>query len=417
MTTSSAALVRPPHPWVWAVLYFPYGLTFGFPAIALGYLGHRAGMPLSAIAGIVGVTFLAAGWKFLWAPLGDYTLSRKRWYVLALGMMVAGLVALTLVPLSAGTLPLVSLLVLFTSVSGTFLAFATEGLMVHNTPIAQRGRAAGWFQSGNQFGQTAGGGIALWLMSHVPAPWMAGAALAAIAGTCAIALRYVDEPVRALEHATVRARVADAWRSLAELLRSRLGRIGLLLAILPIGTGAAQFLFGSLGSEWSAPSDMVSLVLGAGGGLAIVTGCVAGGRLSDRVPRPVAYALACALSVLSAAIMSVAPHTALAFAATTLFYTFALGMVNASFTGLVLSIVGHSAAATKINLFFALNTLFSIGVLRLDGWTHDAWGTTQMLRIEAAVGVAALLLFSIVANRVRGESLGGDDARAPAPAR
>ena len=66
-----------PHPWVRAALYFPYGLTFGFPSIALGYLGARAGLAVSAIAGVVGMSFVAAGWKFLWAPLGDRA-SRRR---------------------------------------------------------------------------------------------------------------------------------------------------------------------------------------------------------------------------------------------------------------------------------------------------------------------------------------------------
>ena len=51
--------VRPvPHPWVWAVLYFPLGLAIGFPSVALGYLGSRAGLDVSTIAGIVGMTFL-----------------------------------------------------------------------------------------------------------------------------------------------------------------------------------------------------------------------------------------------------------------------------------------------------------------------------------------------------------------------
>jgi hypothetical protein len=63
-----------PHPWVWAVLYFPLGLAIGFPSVALGYLGSRAGLDVSAVAAIVGMTFLASGWKFLWAPVGDYTL-------------------------------------------------------------------------------------------------------------------------------------------------------------------------------------------------------------------------------------------------------------------------------------------------------------------------------------------------------
>ncbi|HKI85238.1 MAG TPA: MFS transporter, partial [Thermoanaerobaculia bacterium] len=146
------------------MLYFPFGLSFGFPAIALGFLASRAGVPVSAIAGVVGMTFLASGLKFLWAPIGDYTLSRKRWYLLAVGMVSLGLVAMTTIPLRRGTMPVLALLVLLTGVAATFVAFATEGLMVHNTPATMRGRAAGWFQSGNQFGQTAGGGLALWLM-------------------------------------------------------------------------------------------------------------------------------------------------------------------------------------------------------------------------------------------------------------
>jgi hypothetical protein len=86
----------------------------------------------------------------------------------------------------------------------------------------------------------------------------------------------------------------------------------------------------------------------------------------------------------------------------TLFYTFTLGMVAGSFTGLVPAIVGHSAAATKINLFFALNTLFTLGMLRADGAAHDAWRTNGMLYTEALAGVAALVLFAWLAGKVRG---------------
>lgn len=391
-----------PHPWVWAVLYFPYGLTFGFPSIALGYLGSKAGVPVSAIAGVVGMSFLAAGWKFVWAPLGDYTLTRKRWYWLAVILISIGLVALTVVPLSVRTVPLVSLLVLLTSIAATFLAFATEGLMVHNTPAQQRGRAAGWFQSGNQFGQTAGGGIGLWLMNHSPAPWMAGAGLSVIICACALATYKLEEPPRALTGASVTERATDALRNLLEVVRSRAGRLGLILAILPIGTGAAQYLFGSIGPEWHAPADMVSLVLGLGGGLAIVAGCFAGGRLADRVDKPASYAISCGLGLVACIGIALSPRNAFGYAASTLFYTFTLGMVAASFTGLVLAIIGHTAAATKINLFFAINTLFSLGMLRVAGWAHDAWASTGMLYTEAVLGVAALAVFTLVAGKVRG---------------
>lgn len=400
-------MATPPsrHPWVWAVLYFPFGLTFGVPSIALGYLASRAGVPVSAIAAVIGMTFLASGWKFVWAPLGDYTLSRKRWYRIAISLVSVGFIAMTLLPITPRTMPLLSVLVLVTSVAGTFIAFATEGLMTHNTPAAMRGRAGGWFQSGNQFGQTAGGGIALWLMRHAPSPWMAGAALAGILWTCSLALRGLEEPPRALHGATVGQRVADAWRELATIVRARAGRIGLILAILPIGTGAAQALFASIAREWHAGADTVSAVLGLGGGLAIVAGCFVGGRLADRINKPASYAVSCALGLVACVAIALSPRTGFGYAASTLFYTFTLGMGAATLTALVLAIIGDTAAATKINLFFALNTLFSLGMLRVDGWAHDAWATSGMLYTEALVAVAALLLFVVLARRVRGTEL------------
>ena len=395
-----------PHPWVWAVLYFPLGMAIGYPAVALGYLGSRAGLNVNAVATIVGMTFVASGWKFLWAPIGDYTLSRKTWYLIAVSLVAIGLVALTVVPVSSETTGLLSMLTLLTTVAATFIAFATEGLMAHNTPAAARGRAAGWFQSGNQFGQTAGGGIGLWFVVHAPSTWMAGLALAAIVLACALPLSGLEEPPRALGGASVGSRARDAWKELASVLRARAGRLALVLAILPIGTGAAMFLFSAIGNEFHASADVVSAVLGLGGGVAIVLGCIAGGRLADRVAKPTAYAVSCGLGLVACVVIALSPRSSEGYAVSTLFYTFTLGMVSASFTGLVLAIIGDTAAATKINLFFALNTLFSLGMLRLVGRVHDAWSTNAMLYTEALVGVAALVLFVALSRYVRGGEIG-----------
>ncbi len=391
-----------PHPWVWAVLYFPLGLAIGFPSVALGYLGAKSDLGVSAIAGIVGMTFLANGWKFLWAPVGDYTLTRKTWYLIAVTFVGAALLAMTAIPVSSRTAFLLSGLTLISSIAATFIAFATEGLMAHNTTASTRGRAAGWFQSGNQFGQTAGGGIGLWLVQHAPEPWLAGLALAVLILACALPLIGLEEPPRPASGTSVMGRLRDAWRELSGVMCTRLGRITLILAILPIGTGAAEFLFSAIGPEFHASADVVSAVLGLGGGLAIVIGCFAGGRLADRISKPAAYAISCGLGLVACVIIAFSPRTSAGYAASTLFYTFTLGMVTASFTGLVLSIIGDTAAATKINLFFALNTLFSLGMLRAAGWAHDAWSTNGMLYTEALTGVAALVLFAVLARHVRG---------------
>ncbi len=229
-----------------------------------------------------------------------------------------------------------------------------------------------------------------------------GAALGALVLACGLCLPLLEEPERALGSETVGARARDAWRELVGVMRSRAGRIGLLLAILPIGTGAAQFLFGSLGPEWHASADVVSFVLGAGGGAAIVAGCMSGGFIADYMSKPKAYAVACAVGVVAVGLMPFSPRTEFWYAATTLFYTFALGLSVATFTGMILSIIGDRAAATKINLFIALNTMFSLFVLRILGGVHERLHTKGMLLTEAALGVVALILYAALAARIPG---------------
>ena len=395
-------MTRPPHPWRYAALYFPMGLMIGYPSVALGYLSARAGLPVSAAAAMVGSAFFAHAFKFLWAPLADYSLSRKGWYRIAVAVMSVVIIGITATPMREATVPLLSLLVLAGNFAATFVAFATEGLMAHNAGPGGRGKASGWFQSGNQFGQTAGGGLGLWLTKHLAEPWMAGAVLALLLVACSLALAGLEEPAGLPRGASVGDRVSDAWRELRAVLRSRAGRIGLLLAVLPIGTGSAQFLFGSLGPEWNASADVVSFVLGIGGGIAIVTGCMTGGVLASRLPSARAYAVACTISALAALLLLVLPRNTFGFAASTLTYTFALGLCSTTLTGMVLSVIGERAAATKINVFFAMNTMFGLAMLRVDGWAHDRYATNGMLLVEFGISAACLLLFVVMERRIRG---------------
>jgi hypothetical protein len=68
--------------------------------------------------------------------------------------------------------------------------------------------------------------------------------------------------------------------------------------------------------------------------------------------------------------------------------------------------LASSIAATFIAFategLMAHNTLFSLGMLRVAGWSHDVWSTNGMLFTEALTGAAALALFAVLARRVRG---------------
>lgn len=397
---------RPPAA-VFGLLYFPFGLMVGYPSVTLGYLIAQAGLPVSVAASVFGVALFPHTLKVLWAPIGDLTLNRRRWYLVALTAGAASLVAATTVPVSTRTIPLLASLVFLANLATTFLAFAVEGLMAWNVPAEGKGKAAGWFQAGNQVGQTLGGGIGLFLVTYLPRTWMAGAVLAALLACCAIPLAWLDEPPR-LHEGRVRDGIRQVLHELREVLLTRVGRLGALLAILPIGTAASQYLFSAVAPEWRASGNVVSAVLGLGGGTAIALGCLVGGLATDRLPRHVAYALATALSLGTALAMALTPRTPLAFAIATLTYILVNGACQAALSGMIFGLIGTGATATKMNLFIALNTLGGLTAIRIVGQAHDRWQAGGMLLTEVALGGAALALFALVARRMPGRATAND---------
>jgi MFS family permease len=166
---------RSTHPIVFLFLIVPFGAMSGYLTVAVAYQLTQAGVGIEAIAALVATSYVPQTWKFLWAPIADTTLSRKRWYLLAALVSALGIFATGAVPPEAKSLPLLYGAVLMSNVAATFLAMATESLMVYNTPAEQKGRASGWFQAGNLGGTGLGGGAGLWLAQTLPDAWMAGA--------------------------------------------------------------------------------------------------------------------------------------------------------------------------------------------------------------------------------------------------
>jgi MFS family permease len=96
--------------------------------------------------------------------------------------------------------------VLISNVASTFLAMATESLMVYNAPPDLHGRAGGWFQAGNLGGNGLGGGAGLWLAQTLPEPWMAGAVIAVACALCEQRCGSCPNPRRSREPGTTVAR-------------------------------------------------------------------------------------------------------------------------------------------------------------------------------------------------------------------
>ncbi len=395
---------RAAHPFLFLLLFVPFGAVPGFLSVALAYDLSRKGISTSDIAVVVAFSYVCLIFKWLWAPLVDTLFTRKIWYVgstlvCGLGLWLAGLAAMGDHP----SLVLVSAALTISNFTATLLAMAVESLMAATVPDHQRGQAGGWSQAGNLGGQGVGGGLCLWLIQSAGfSDAASGAVLGLLSALCCLALFWVDDSrtllkveghVEAAGHlgfkANLRAIAGDLW----ELLCSRVGILALVICLLPIGSGSAQNLWSPLASEWHASANVVAFVTGAMSGVISALGCLAGGWLCDRLDRRTAYSLFGFLLALTAVGMALCPRSSDQYIFWTSLYAFVVGLCYAAYCAVVLEAIGKTAAATKFSFLSSVSNFPIMMMTLVDGRANDRWGSSGMLWTEAWCGVAGIAIF------------------------
>jgi len=402
---------RPPHPWVYTVLIVPFGATSGFVTVALAFLGTKFGLTVEQTATLVAANMFPQVWKFFWAPVGDKTLTRKRWYLISVVFCAAGMWAMATVPLGPKTLTLMGVIIALTSVAATFQGFAVEGLVAHITPPDDRGRVSGWFQAGNLGGSGIGGGLGLWLLNSLPAPWIAGTVLAVLTLLCAFPLLWVRDIPADKSAGSVARSVQDVAIDLWQVLKSNAGILCGLLCFLPLGTGAAASVLtqAEVAAHWGAGDHEVELVQGLLTGAISMVGCLVGGPMCGRwLSARAAYALFGGLMALVTAAMAISPATVTMYVGYSLAYAFVTGLCYAAFSALVLETIGSGHAATKYNGFASLSNapIWYMGLVL--AWAQTKWGSSGMLFAESVFGVVGIVVFVAVATYLRPAPAGSE---------
>src|SRR6187549_1218570 len=126
-TTLAEGTPRFVRPWVWMVLFFPFGATGGFVTVTIGYLAKQQGLGDAAIAGLVASMILPQTFKFFWAPLPDATFTRRGWYLFSNVLSSLTVLGLAMVPIRSDTLHWLTLIIIVNSLAVTFLGMAVEG--------------------------------------------------------------------------------------------------------------------------------------------------------------------------------------------------------------------------------------------------------------------------------------------------
>lgn len=403
LTPSGAGgrVIRPaPHPFLWLLLDLPFGLSSGYIAVALGPFVKKALLledpndahVMTAVSAIVAATTLPHIIKFLWAPVVDMTLSRKRWYWIGTLVSALAYFGLTLTPIRSGTLSLITWIVIIQSVGAALIGMACEGLLAHATTAKEKGKASGWFQAGNLAGFAVGGGAGLWLATSQP-PWVTASVMAALTLVCGLGLGFLDDirsPSGGHLGGAMRTAVRDVWG----LIRSARGVVGIVMFVLPIGTGAVASLFSSVASDWHASDRVVGLVNGWIAAPIMIVGCLVGGWASDKMHRAFAYVAMSLVMVAVTAGMALAPHTEVMYIVFVLTYQLTTGLTFGTYGGFVLAAAGTGAVATKYNVLASFANAPIYYLARLDGWAYDRWSANGMLWFDAALGLAGCLVIA-----------------------
>ncbi len=406
---------RPPHPIAFTVLILPFGAVGGYVSVAIAFLCTRSGLSVEDAGVLIATGMLPHVWKFLWAPIADTTLSRKRWYLTSCVLCAVGVTAMSAVPLSKDNLHLLEVIILVANLASTFLGMSVEGLMAHATPPERRGRVGGWFQAGNLGGTGLGGGAGLWMATHLPSedspsPWIAGCVLGAAFLLGAAALVLVPEAAAESRSVSLPRAV---WNVVLELWRMITTRAGLLcgaLCVLPINTGTATNVLAQaeVAAKWGADKNTVALVSGALNGLLSAAGCLVGGEVCARMNSRLFYAVVALLMGAVSAAMALSAFTRTNYIAFSLVYAFVIGLSYTAFTAFVLDTIGKGAAATKYNAFASLSNLpiMYMGLVLAEAQTKFSVAETNrgemgFLFVDAAAAVVGLAVLGLIAAALR----------------
>jgi MFS transporter, PAT family, beta-lactamase induction signal transducer AmpG len=394
---------KPTPPWYFLFLDLPFGAAVGYLSIAAPYWLERRGLGIDEIGVVVAAANLAHAAKLLWVPLLDLGSFRRVWYLAMACVTAAVFLTFALLPDPLGNLPLFGALLTALQASATTGHAANNALMATTTRFADKGKVGGFAMASN-VGSTGLLGAAAILLADRVSFRAAGFAMAGVTlASAALALRIVEP--RHVEEAVRRAgsfvraaglHLLAMFRDLWRTVRSREGFTGLVICLAPVGCQAMSNLFTGLSGTYGASVELVSAANGLGGGIASAVGALLGGVLADRMSRRLAYALSGGLTALCALAMAFAPPTPVTYAWGTFAYLFAGGIAFATWAGMVLEMVGLSAAtATKYALFNASANVAISYVTRLDslagGWAERHLGVTST---RGALVTDALLTFA-----------------------
>ena len=412
------------------VLGFSSGLPFMLVGNTFGYWLRDRGISLSAI-GFLSWVGIAYSMKFLWAPVIDRTappvlgrLGRRRsWMMLAQLLVGAGLTGMALVGVAHGLvlLGVLALLVAFSS--------ATQDIVIDAWRIETASDAdeLGLLTSAYTLGYRAAllmsEAVILIIASQVG--WNGAYLLYGILMGCGIgACLWAIEPARADQEMLRKANEAplSTLRGLYDAIAGPFiaffrahGRTALLMLAAISLFQLPNFVMGPMANplyhDIGLTKDMVGVVRGSFGLVAVIFGVAAGGYLSLRLGYMRALLVGGTAQILGTAAYAILPywHSPAIFAAVMMADNFGIAVAGIALVTYMSSLTSLGYTATQYALLtssyaWAGKILKGFSGATVDALKHDH-GLMAAYALfflgSGAIGIPALLLFWVLDRRQR----------------
>ncbi len=358
----------------------------GVIGLALSSSLVTAGVGVQRVGAIIAASTLAFTLEFLWAPMVDSSLTRRRWFLNGTAVMCACIVALLIAPWRATAVPLLTLLAFCASSGAAVAAVSVKGIMAYETPAGRLSAASGYYTAGGTVAKAIAGGGTLWLLTHLSSRPLAAAVSAgtALLFGSAIALASAARPLPwgSVPTALLSA-LADLWR----FIRNPNGAITAVMCVIPFGCGTEAGLIGAIAREWAVTADQLA-TFGVLTAASTTAGAALGGWLSMRLGSWSAYVTFGWLLIILVLGFAWSPRTAAWFLTVELIYRALATASYATLLGIVMKAIGRGAASTKAATLWSLANLAFAYPTLIEGRVHDRVGTTAMLVTDAALGIA-----------------------------
>lgn len=374
-------------PFVFFFLHACTAWPVGVVTLALSSSLVRAGVSVQSVGAVIAANSLAFTLEFVWAPMVDSSLTRRRWFAIGVAAMSACLIALLVAPWHAVEVPLLTGLAFCAASGAAIAAVAVKGTMAYEIPPARLAAASAYYTAGGTISKAIAGGGTLWLLSHLSSrPLAAGISVGAalLAGSWIVLVSRTKPLAWRGVSAALSTTIADLWR----FVRTPEGILVAVMCVIPFGCGTEAGLIGAIAREWGVTPDQLA-AFGVLTALSTTAGAMVGGWFSVRFGSWHAYLLFGWLLIALVVGFAWSPRTPAWFWVIELVYRAVATASYATLLGIVMKSIGKGASSTKAAVLWSLANLAFAYPTLIEGTVHDRNGTVTMLLTDAALAIVS----------------------------